>query len=383
MPDNSDRCEVVELHAPYGPPLSPQQFRSPFDEVVAEVVRKGLTLHESFHNLLQPQWKNRLLEINIVDNPDLNAFATKRAGSDCIYIFRGALESIYGNLLGLFSTPAFLPGIGDVACEVGPANALPGGFPSVPLLRNVGKLEQGLYSPKDKIRLILAEAMAEVAFEFLICHEIGHIVGGHLELCQANSGSSTISEFAQADTEAGDWNLRHVLECDADAFAGHVTAWVQTENTVADAFCSAMNWPERQSTELALLTYLTSIGVLFRLLSPDAPRMPRHGEYPHPAVRACLVASAAMARVVHDGKLTASSLNDIVRASIGNLEEVWANVCLPEEESENGTSWSETVGQAAMDLFSAYGAQKSLLDQYARVPRRWDTWQWPETNKAT
>jgi len=32
---------------------------------------------------------------------------------------------------------------------------------------------------------------------------------------------------------------------------------------------------------------------------------------------------------------------------------------------------------------NSYGDAKSLLDQYARIPRRWDVWQWPEVKKAT
>jgi hypothetical protein len=34
-------------------------------------------------------------------------------------------------------------------------------------------------------------------------------------------------------------------------------------------------------------------------------------------------------------------------------------------------------------MFESYGKTKSVLDQYARIPRCWDNWQWPETKKST
>src|SRR5438552_1554955 len=99
---------LIEMITLYGPTLNCDQFRSPFDEVVEELVEKRRLLHESFREHMQPQWKHRLLDIIIVDNPDLNAYAAYHDDRNRIYIFRGVLESIYGNILGLLSTPAFL-----------------------------------------------------------------------------------------------------------------------------------------------------------------------------------------------------------------------------------------------------------------------------------
>jgi hypothetical protein len=74
--------------------------------------------------------------------------------------------------------------------------------------------------------MTVAEILAKLALEFLVYHEIGHIMGGHLEIQRTISGSCRISEFERPVNEWDEWALGHVLECDADAVACHVSYWV-------------------------------------------------------------------------------------------------------------------------------------------------------------
>jgi hypothetical protein len=85
---------VMAIHTPLGIILGPDRIRSPFDNVVEDLVQKGGVLYESLRDCMQPQWQNRLFEILIVDDPDLDARATDHAGRDRICIFRGAVERI-------------------------------------------------------------------------------------------------------------------------------------------------------------------------------------------------------------------------------------------------------------------------------------------------
>jgi hypothetical protein len=84
-----------------------------------------------------------------------------------------------------------------------------------------------------------------------------------------------------------------------------------------------------------------------------------------------------------NGSYATSSLNGVAGKSIRNLEEVWADLCLPGQNPEPPTLWAESVGHAATELFDSYGDAKSLLDRYARIPRQWDNWQRPEMKKST
>jgi len=367
-----------------GPTLNADAFEPPFDDIVTGFVEIGRVLHESLNEYMLPQWKQRPLEILLIDNGSLNARAMDHAGGDRICIFRGTLEHIYGTMLGLLSTPTFFRAIGDVRNEVRPQN-LPGGrFPRLPLLRNASDADQRtpLFFPKDETRMMLAQVLAELALEFLIYHEIGHIVGGHLEIPRNGHGLSTIPEFQYAINEPGDSTFQHVLECDADAFACHTTFWVHTREKMAVLMRDLLNASEWQPKDFALLIYIMAVGVLFRVLYPDAPRTIRayKSSHPHPAIRACLVASSAMAFGLGDGTYTPMSLNKIVAESVGNIEEVWADLCLSGQNPQPSDVWAKDVYDTAMALFESYGNTRTLLGQFARLPRRWDNWVWPETD---
>ena len=231
--------------------------------------------------------------------------------------------------------------------------------------------------------MTFAQVMAELALEFLLYHEIGHIVGGHLEIPRNGGRVVTISEF-QHPAKTDDSSFQHLLECDADAFACHVTSSVHTHNQMATLLHDLLH-AEQQSQDFALQTYLTSIGVLFRALYPTAPiaLSTCKSSHPHPAVRAFLVASSTMARGLHDGRFTLASLNYIVANSVGNIEDVWADLCLSGQNPETSVAWAQNVHDTAMALFESYGNSRMLFEQYARLPRRWDHWAWPETEKPT
>ena len=179
----------------FGPTLNPNQFEPPFDEIVEELVQKGQLLNKLLRNCMQPPWSQRLQEILIVDNPELNAITAVHVDHDRIYIYRGALERIYGSIFGVLSTPAFFPAIGNVKVGVPPENMAAGGFPPIPLLRDVFRPGQNtpILFPNDQTRMSIAQILAELALEFLLYHEIGHIVGGHLEIFQANYSEMQIS----------------------------------------------------------------------------------------------------------------------------------------------------------------------------------------------
>ena len=367
----------------FGPTLKPGAFESPFDDIVADFVERGCALHDSLTQHMRPEWKQRQLEILIVDNPSLNAYADDGADRDQIYIFHGAIEHIYGAILGLLSVPTCLRAIGDIKKEVRP-QSLPGGrFPRVPLLRNAPRAEQRtrLFFPNDQERMTVAQILAELALEFLVYHEIGHIVGGHRRIRRNSARLSPIAEFQYALNKPDDSTLEQVLECDADAFECHVTSWVHTHERMAVLMPALVNAPESQSREFALLTYLTAVGALFRVLYPDAPLTidAYDSSHPHPAVRACLIASSAMARGLYDGKYTPHLLTRIVAESVGNIEDVWADLCLSGQNPEPPDLWAKHVHDAAMALFESYANTRALLERYAWLPRRWDDWDWPKS----
>ena len=193
----------------YGPTLSAAAFEPPFDDIVAKFVEKGRLLHASLEEHMLPKWKQRPFEILIIDNEALDARITNHAGRDRICIFHGAFEHIYGCIHGLLSTPTFFPAIGNIRNEVRPQN-LPGGrFPRLPLLRNASDADQRipLFFPKDQARMMVADVLATLSLEFVIFHEIGHIVGGHLEI--PRNGRASYQQFQSFNTLSTSLAIRH------------------------------------------------------------------------------------------------------------------------------------------------------------------------------
>ena len=146
-------------------------------------------------------------------------------------------------------------------------------------------------------------------------HELGHVLGGHLEIPTRTSPSGKpISEVPQAVNEPDDGELDHVLECDADAFACHTLSAVHTNSSVAESLSELLNSSDLKPQDFALFTYLAAIGILFRVLYPSAPVKISEcrSSHPHPAVRSCLVASATMARGAFHGVFSVGLIEGIV-----------------------------------------------------------------------
>jgi hypothetical protein len=363
----------------HGTVLNFDQFRPPSDEIARELLEKGQDLYESLRPHMKPAWRSRPLAVLIVDNPRLNAIANCSGDSDCIYIFRGVLEKLYGNLLGLLTIPEFLPWLGNTNGETARPIIPADGFTAIPLLLSASEAAGPILFPSDEKRRMVAICLAELGLEFLIYHELGHVVGGHLEI--SKDGLLPISEFAQSVPKSNDCHLSHVLEWDADAFACFITSPIHTDAKLAEILCDAIRPNYREPKDFAVLTYLVAIGMIFRLLDPNRQRKIKECEssHPHPAIRASLAAASMMARGTFEGRLKSESLNTIAAESIGNLETVWADLFLSDKEQEPAHEWLQSLTEAAMRLFQSWGDKRSFLDNYARVSRRWDNWQWPES----
>ncbi len=359
----------------YGNVLSSDQFRSPFDEVVKELLETGHVFHSSLRDYTKPQWRNRALRILLIDNPTLNAIARDAGDRDEIYIFRGAIEQLYGTILGLMSVPTFLPDVGNVGIEIMPKLA-DCSFTPVPLLRDRESEHASLLFPNDQMRMNVATVLINLALEFLVYHELGHIFGGHLEIVRSDATPAVIQEFSYDLNQPTEAQLcRRILEADADAFACHTSSWLHFHET--NELFQLLKPCKWSSQEFGMVTFLAATAALFRALYPTAPmKISEYPScYPHPAVRGCMVSSITMARETSNGMFDPAALEKLVAASVGNLERVWADLCLPGGSDEPQIDWSSSVGKASMDLLESFRDHKPILDQYARLSRNWYDWE--------
>lgn len=173
--------------------MTPDEFPAPFSDIFTDLLADGHMLYESLCAQMTAPSRERSLTIEIINDVELNASATSRAGGYVIRINRGVLQHAFGVTLGLCCCPAFLPSVGNAADEVEPKLGTRG-FPPIPLTYQDD--DTNILVPRDQTRGTIAHMLADVAINFLLYHEIGHIVGGHLEALNATSGTtSSISEY--------------------------------------------------------------------------------------------------------------------------------------------------------------------------------------------
>jgi hypothetical protein len=364
------------MHNEYGRTLDPTEFEGTFCKVLQDIDDTCHVLYDGLQKRMKEPWCRRPLKVCIVDNDDLNAFAYTDGTSDYVVVFRGAVECIYGTFLCLFSTRTFLPTIGDPSAEDADLELDRHRLSRMPLLRNDGIIQTGRFHlPNDPARQLAAFLISESAVEYLLYHEIGHIVGGHLDMtsaCQCQQPRFRTSDEADARSAA-----IQILECDADAFAGHVTSWVSMAHHIDENLYKNLNSPQWTPQELEMLAYITSVGVLFRILDFSAPVEVEtySSDHPHPAVRCFFVVSCAFARAVVTEKLSQDRAIEILFATIRNIEEVWANLMLPGQRVHDPVSFAELVGAGMWHLFGRFQAHSAELSKYARLPRSWCDWE--------
>ena len=154
-----------------------------------------------------------------LDSSKLDAFATRvDPPLYLIAISRGFTEILGLAFLRLLANPNVLPWIGNSEAE---------DFTETPL--RVDKMcDLPFVLPKDPVRVSAANALTNIAFNFLLLHEKAHVFNGHVDFIADRMNTdfySDISSFAESD-ERDNQKLRILrhIEMDADQYAARSTA---------------------------------------------------------------------------------------------------------------------------------------------------------------
>ena len=355
--------------------MKPDEFPSPFDKMFANLLEDGQMLYESLRTKMVSPFCKRSLTIQIVDDMKLNAGVFCKNNNYFLRFNRGALQHILGATFGLCCCPAFLPTIGKPD-EVAP-NLIEPGFPPIPLMdQDDGS---NILIPQDQVRANIAHLLADIAIHFMIGHEIGHIVGGHIEALNAISNTTwTISEYRNTGNQNKKDPLRHAMECDADSFASHFLWWVHTGKPSSIELRKLMQTNMHSPEDCAFITLLTAVSILFRTLYPTAPITIGAAQetHPHPAVRDFVVGCCVLTRGQAHNKLSAAKLDDLLCNSVINVEQVWTNYCLHERTVVSSAVWVQDVMREAKNLSAIYSKYKNLFEKHAHLPRIWHDWEW-------
>ena len=266
------------------------------------------------------------------------------------------------------SHPKFLPEIGDPSAENASSDWAIRGFPVMPLLRadNESQKVETLI-PKDPQRLLLAFSLADFAIEFLLFHEMGHLLGGH---CDTTRSPAYISERDQADIQLKDLPFRQIMECEADAFACRVTSDLHLRQKMEE---HPLSPPGTMSqSEFAVFTHITAVRIILRLLYPysHVELSGTREDYPHAAIRDFAVSSYALANALHTEEIGLDSVQRILLASAVNLEHTWTDLQLPGQFPRTPEAMAD-VAHAFWRLHERVRANSEKLDSMSRVRRFW------------
>jgi hypothetical protein len=194
---------------------------------------------------------------------NINALAMRLEADLCILISVGAwikFSTLFNNLL---STPDFLPMIGDESNE----NPLDSQI-KASSEAGITNLWEVLTSPKrvpnDPIRKVASTVLTDIAFDYLVLHELGHIRNGHLFL---NLTANQIIEVEPPSHDQDSSLTRQTLEMDADSHAvlrGLNSLFRRTGAAFTGPYKEALTIIHK-TRQLNVSLYLTAIYVLFRI----------------------------------------------------------------------------------------------------------------------
>lgn len=376
---SSDVSELDAKAAELGGVFDPSVLADSFGDLLTDLVDSANHLVDGLRQHMRAPWATRPLHVAFTTSEEPNAQAMKGEDADYILITIGAVGKVYGTMYGMLSTPSFLPEVGNANQEMTPSELLTGGFPPMPLLGwHDGDEHEACFLPVDQRRSNFAVQLSSIALHFLLYHEIGHIVAGHLELREQQGCAAAISEFGAPRPRNGTAPPLHVLECDADAFAAYFESFVDL-HAVSDGLGKEIfGWETVPAKDAGFIAHAVAISILFRMLGNDrfAPKSLDPSTHPPPAVRSCLAISRTMSLAAVAGRFEMDRFPQLCRDSIFHVEETWAALGLPGLRNGESSTWAEHVGRLSMELGREYERWKTELCKFARLPTRWHN-SWP------
>lgn len=374
----------VRILASFGETFEPDQLESPISEWFIRVRSTASTIINGRRKHMDAQWSDRPLHVIFVHDSEMNAYATKSDIADYIILTDGAVETLFGTMCGLMSSPSFLSGIGDLSKEEEPQGPFPNGLPRMPLpWKNQDSKPIEVYRPSNIARMAFALQLAEDALQFLIFHELGHILGGHLEMFEAEGMKPLLLKAGQPNKEKIPNRIRPVLEYDADIFAAHANSFIAMHPEGGESLIETFEWSNVAPQDAGAILYLTAVAVLFRLLESDgtAPEDGQVIEYPHPTVRSNLISSMGLSLDFGRQEMASEyvkKVEDLLEQSVIQVELIWSRLDLPRRRLGPRSNWAYQISKMSGDMIKEYKKHADIFNTHARLPITWHG-PWPES----
>jgi hypothetical protein len=258
---------------------------------------------------------------DFVDNPSINAFATKDEYRKYIGLTDGAVMVFHMLFARLMADPRVLSHIGNISIEqtnLPPLSILPKSirdWTSQPVL------------PHDPLRREVFHHLTQIVLDFLVGHEFTHLVNGHVDYLSARHGIMVLDEKETSVSEEGAL-IRQTLEWDADCIAvchamGNCVQRIRDLNLTAGPIKQFY----RNPTDAFLLVYF-AISAFFRIFGDvdftEAGLL--KSDYPPMRHRQVVAMGTATTYIMEKAEDLMGANNEAVSLSIQATEPAFANI---------------------------------------------------------
>jgi hypothetical protein len=268
------------------------------------------------------------VHVAFLESPTLGAVVIldKQTGDYFIGLYFGSVVVLRAFFATLLTSPKVLPWLGDVKME--DAVKMDNLFLTnmIDVLEFLFAYPEKRVRPNDGMRTNIAQHMTSYAMQFLVMHELGHIVRGHIahqvsKIKGSGTGNMFIDSTAEELTAEKQVNLeKQALEFDADVFAAF--------HGVAASYQLAGSIDSKEKKQ-ALQVWVSSIYSLFRLMSSKRSNTTDLINYTHPPAGLRMIMSLDLAggqmqnlgEEIFGRKATKEEISEIINNCMRNVEE--------------------------------------------------------------
>ena len=305
------------------------------------------------------------------DSPAFNAFAFEHRGHYALAINYGVLILVQDLTNRLFCLPELFPWVGNPAMEDPNRPFHPTTSDAMEYMRRF-IAEPRQVVPKDPTRRDAAKLLLVAALEFIVCHELWHILGGHLRWHTHRTTELSLAEV-RSQTCPTEGIAYQALEMDADAFA----VWCSLLRTLAlaagphdEGDLSRVIMTPGQAVEVTFICAVVMVGTFLGEMSdPSAWTSLSH---PPVGVRHGMNMAAADRTLRHLGEheaVTRMTGNKAWVARFGRfiLDHVWKRIGNPERHQDFRLSFGPMGVKHMTALMRKLGGLKPELNRFAHV----------------
>ena len=200
-----------------------------------------------------------------VNSPSLNARVGIMEDLAIVAIYKGAVLLAKDMFQRMLANPRAVTFIGNAAVESSASQFSEGISNDIDELheaRRIAGRPERPPVPNDVVRQQFSIAVTQIAFDFLVQHELAHIFSGHLGYLEHTQGIKAILESSPTSSSPAENIERQAIEFGADNTAAGVTitSISQWSGPIPDHWSQFFSTPEQR-----VFIWCFAVGALFRL----------------------------------------------------------------------------------------------------------------------